>query len=324
MLGWLKIKRGNRRSGERVYILDVKLRTRQTRAARVRWLALLSTGLLVAGAALLLGWRGGQWLLDRLVYDNEAFAIEVIDVQTDGVIAPQTLRRWAMVKPAENLFALDLTKVKRDLELRPAIEFVAVERILPHTLKISVNEREPIARTQVLEARNGGPLQPVIYDFDQAGFVMKPLEARWRAVPAPTNQVLPQLAGISASEVQPGRQVESPQIRAALGLLCELDRSPMAGMADLRQISLATPEVLEATTVQGARITFAMDHFDLQLRRWRQIYDQFQRWGKAIVWLDLSVSNNLPVRSAPLALTPAPPAPPVKIAKPSHPRKKNV
>jgi cell division protein FtsQ len=323
MFGWLKFKHKNRRAREREYLLDVTLRTRQTRAARTRWAALAVTGFMVAGAVVLLGWRGGQWLLDRLIYDNEAFAIEVIDVQTDGVIAPETLRRWAMVKKGQNLFALDLTKVKRDLELRPAIEFVAVERILPHTLKISVNEREPLARAQVLEGRTGGGLQPITYDLDQEGFVMKPLDARWRAVPAPTNQVLPELAGISANEVLPGRQVESPQIRAALSLLCELERSPMAGMADLRQISVATPEILEATTSQGARITFSMDHFDVQLRRWRQIYDQYQRWGKAIVCLDLSVSNNLPVRWAALAATPQTP-PPVKIAKPLHARKKNV
>ncbi len=323
MFAWLKFKPRNRRTREREYLLDVKLRTRQTRAARTRGMAMAVTGLLVVGAVVFLGWRGAQWLLARLIYENQAFAIEVIDVRTDGVIAPETLRRWAMVKRGQNLFALDLTRVKRDLELRPAIDFVAVERILPHTLKISVNEREPVAQTYVLEARAGGAPQPVIYDFDQAGFVMRPLDARWRSFPDPTNQVLPQLEGISAIDVQPGRQAESRQIRAALGLLCELERSPMAGMADLREISVATPEILEATTSQGARVTFSMDHFDVQLRRWRQIYDQYQKWGKTIVSLDLSVSNNLPVRWAALGPAPAT-APPVKIAKPSHSKKKNV
>jgi cell division septal protein FtsQ len=323
MFGWLKFKPKNRRAREREYFLDVKLRTRHTRAARTRWALLALTGTLAVGAAVLLGWRGGQWLLDRLVYENEAFSVDVIEVQTDGVIAPETLRRWAMVRTGQNLFALDLTKVKRDLELRPAIEFVAVERILPHTLKISVNEREPMAQTQVLEARRGGGFQPALYDFDPAGFVMRPLDARWRAWPAPTNQVLPQLTGISAAELQPGKQVESPQIRAALDLLCELERSPMAGMAELAQISVATPEVIEATTSQGARITFSLDRFDVQLRRWRQIYDQYQKSGKTIAWLDLSVSNNLPVRAAVLALTP-PLAPPVIIAKPPRAKKKNV
>ena len=49
-----------------------------------------------------------------------------------------------------NLFALDLSRVKRDLELVPAIESADVERILPHTLKICVTEREPIAQFDFL------------------------------------------------------------------------------------------------------------------------------------------------------------------------------
>ena len=52
------------------------------------------------------------------------------------------LRRWAGVKPGENLFALDLARVKRDLEMVPLIDSVSVERVLPRTLRIRVTERE--------------------------------------------------------------------------------------------------------------------------------------------------------------------------------------
>ena len=45
-----------------------------------------------------------------MVYENRAFAIEQIDVQTDGVISTDQLRRWAGVKAGENLLALDLAQ----------------------------------------------------------------------------------------------------------------------------------------------------------------------------------------------------------------------
>ena len=73
-------------------------------------------------------WRGGVWLLDYLIYKNDAFAIQQIDVQTDGVLTSETIRHWAMVKTGQNLMALDLTRVKRDLEMQPPIQFAAVER----------------------------------------------------------------------------------------------------------------------------------------------------------------------------------------------------
>ena len=61
--------------------------------------------------------RGGG--LRRLLYENPAFATHHLDVETDGVIAREQLRRWAGVKLEDNLLALDLERVKRDLELVP-------------------------------------------------------------------------------------------------------------------------------------------------------------------------------------------------------------
>ena len=96
-----------------------------------------------------LAYRAGEWALNRFVYENKAFAIKEIDVQTDGVIAVDQLHRWAGVRAGENLLALDLARVKRDLEMIPLVQFVSVERILPHTLRICITEREPVAQATV-------------------------------------------------------------------------------------------------------------------------------------------------------------------------------
>ena len=98
-----------------MHLLDVKLRSDRVRQSRVR-LAAITFGVLFATLfGLYLAWRGGEWALDRLVYENRAFAIREIQVQSDGVIAPEQLRRWARVKVGENLFALDIARVRRDL-----------------------------------------------------------------------------------------------------------------------------------------------------------------------------------------------------------------
>ncbi len=97
-------------------------------------------------------WRIGEVALNAFVYENADFAIQQIDVQTDGVIAPDQLRRWTGVKPGANLIALDLAAVKRNLELVSAIDSVSVERVLPRTLKIRVTERDPIAQVNVPRA----------------------------------------------------------------------------------------------------------------------------------------------------------------------------
>ena len=157
---WFRRTQKNRRLN-RGHVLDVKLRSDQVRATRTR-LAVLALGVAFGTfLGLYLLWRTGDWALDRLVYENRTFAIQQIEVQTDGVIAPDQLRLWARVKPGDNLLALDLARVKRDLELVPLIGSVSVERILPRTLRIRVTEREPVAQVNVPRRDDHGGVEVV-------------------------------------------------------------------------------------------------------------------------------------------------------------------
>jgi cell division septal protein FtsQ len=315
-------KRKNRRTVERAELLDVKLRTSQTRAHRMR---LLGVGFAIAFSltlAALVVWRGGSWLLDKLIYKNEAFAIHQIEVQTDGVLSTNIIRYWAKIRPGQNLLDLDLLKVKRDLEILPPIESVAVERVLPRTLKIRVSEREPVAETVVAQQGTNGAYRQVIYYLDSQGYVVQPIDPRWRAVPLATPEHVPIVVGLSATELQPGHQIDNIQGRSALNLLAEFERSPMIGLVELQRVNITSPEILEITTSQNADITFSLDHFETQFRRWRLIYDQYQKWGKAIASLDLSIANNLPVRA--VAANQVQPLPPKNLKPALRARKKHV
>lgn len=292
---WFHRKPKNRRLG-REYVLDVKLRSSQVRAARVR-LGAIALGVVFAmvfGAYLL--WRTGQWALDRLVYDNPTFAIQQIDLQTDGVIGVGQLRRWAGVSTGENLLALDLGRVKRDLELVPLVGSVSVERILPRTLRIRVAEREPIAQINIARLRSSGNADPAVYQLDAEGYVVLPLEPGQRGVPGQGVDQLPVISGIDTRELQPGRRIDSPQVQAALQLVLSFERSPMAGLVELKRIDVASPEVLVATTGQGSEITFGLTDLERQLRRWREIFGWGQQRGQVVAALDLAVTNNIPAR----------------------------
>src|ERR1039458_8457789 len=123
---WFRREQKNRRL-KRGRVLDVKLRSSQVRAARTRLAVIILGGPFRTVAGLYLLWRTGEWVLDKFVYKNSEFAIQRVNVQTDGVIAPDQLRRWSGVKLGENLIALDLASVKRNLELVSSIDSVSVE-----------------------------------------------------------------------------------------------------------------------------------------------------------------------------------------------------
>jgi cell division protein FtsQ len=320
---WFKREQNKNRRLHRHHVLDVKLRSDQVQATRLRLGLLALIVPLVTVLALYLVWRIGEATLNAFVYDNADFAIQQIDVQTDGVIAPEKLRRWTGVKPGANLIALDLAAVKRNLELVSVIDSVSVERVLPRTLKIRVTERDPIAQVNVPRADGANGIAVSVFQLDADGMVMQPLDPRLCTIPlAQMNSQLPVIAGVNAFQLQPGRRMELPQVQVALQLIAAFSKSPMAGLVDLRRVDISAPGVVVATTGQGSEITFGLDNLDQQLRRWRQIYDLGASQQRAIASVDLAVANNVPVRwmlasAAPVSVTP-------KAVKPAKTRRKNV
>lgn len=292
---WPKRKPKNRRL-ERASVLDVKLRSSQVRAARVRLLGVIFGVVFggLAGACLL--WYGAAWAMRVLVYENSAFAIEVLDAQTDGIIAVDQLRRWTGVKPGENLLALDTARLQRDLKMVSVIQSVSVERILPHTLRVRVTEREPIAQVNVLRPGDGGRICTATFQLDGEGYVIVPLEPRQRAAraSASTDQ-LPLITGLNPNEVQAGRRIDLPQVHAALDLVTAFERSPMEGLTDVQMIDVSQPEALVVTTSQGSRITFGCRRLDEQLRRWRSVFDFGQQSNRVIATMDLAITSSVPV-----------------------------
>ncbi len=317
-----KRKRRNRRHS-RGYVLDVKLSASQRRDTLLRRLTLLLGSALVLFFTVFIVWRGGDMAIRRFIYENPAFAIRLVEVETDGVLSAEQIRSWAGVRLNDNLFALDLARVERDLKLVPAIESVVLERVLPSGVRIRVTEREPIAQIVLPQFRSVNGSDVGVYTLDAHGFFMFPVEVVQRATPAAqTNDHLPVLTGIPARDVRPGRQSETPQVKAALGLVREFERSPMAGLVDLKQLDVATPGVLIVTTGQGHELTFGLNDFEGQLKRWRLVHDRALISGKHVRTLDLSVANNSPmlwVDAAGVAPLPVP-----KRLKASPYRKKHV
>src|SRR5712671_4104732 len=219
-----KRKPKNRRL-ERGNVLDVKLRTKEARAARLRLATTAVSLSLGTVIGLYLLWRAADWALDQFVFQNDTFAIHELDIQTDGSIPIEQLRKWAGVNPGDNLLALDLNRVKGDLELSPMIQSVAVERVLPRALKISVIEREPIAQVKMLQLLPGGGVGLVSYYLDESGHVIQPTPARGNPL-AQSTDGLPVLSGVSTAELNPGRPVTSPRIGAALRLIAQFENSP--------------------------------------------------------------------------------------------------
>jgi cell division septal protein FtsQ len=287
-------KTANRRLGNK-HVLDVKLRSDQVRAARTR---VVATAFGVSFATIFgffLVWRAGEWVLNSLVYENKAFAIENIDTTTDGVISTEQLKRWAGVKVGENLLALDLARVKRDMEMVSVVRSVAVERVLPHTLRLRVSEREAIAQICQVRMKPNGGYDMFVLHMDGMGCVMGLLDASQRAENAAvTDTNLPVISGPEMNQLVAGQRMNSEQVHGALRLIEAFSASPMSDSLDIRRVDISSPGILLVTASDGSQVTFATGDPDQPLRRWSEIYDKVRRMNKSIATLDLSVPNNTP------------------------------
>ena len=314
-------KNKNRRF-EQARILDVKLSSNHVRSARLRVLGLALSMACGALVVIVVLWRGGEWLLDRLIYDNSAFAIAHFDLKTDGVMSEEYLRNCAGVKRGANLFVVDLNQVRRNLELVPWIKSAAVERILPDTLKLRLTERTPVAQFIAWQTQPNGGVLKVTNHFDAAGFVMLPLNRQFRAASAPVVDQFPEITGPAVTDIRPGRLVENLQVRAALRLIEEFDRSPMSGVVDIARIDVSMSEVLQLYTSQGAEATLPLDNFAQRLNRWRLAWDHARDRGRFMAAIDLSISKNVPTRQ--VDASSVNPPPPQKKSKPSQTPRRHV
>jgi cell division septal protein FtsQ len=167
-------------------------------------------------------------------------------------------------------------------------------------LRIRVTERDPIAQVDMPCSDANGNLAMAVTQLDKNAVAMRPRDPRECVVPiTQLNPQLPVISGVNPVKLKLGEAVPAPEadhVSAALELIQAFDRSPMTGLVDLRRVDISSPGVLIVSTGQGSEITFALQNFDQQLQRWRQIYDLGMRQQRVIASVDLAVGNNVPVR----------------------------
>ncbi|MDP6794067.1 MAG: FtsQ-type POTRA domain-containing protein [Verrucomicrobiota bacterium] len=297
----LRAKQRNSRSG-RKKLLSVRVQSKRARGERLRWLRSLSVLVASIAAIIAVFWQGGAFTLNRLVYENDSFSVRQLDYRTDGIINVGQLEQWGGVRSGDNLLKLDLLRIKRDIELAPRVKAASVERFLPDMLQVRVAERVPMAQIWAWQRDADGvtPYDCVRLQLDETGHVMSPIDGR--SVVAPEKHAewsLPVISGIDLNKLKtlaPGRPSGLPKLQAALGLIGEFRRSPLAGVVDLRVIDLSQPRILRVTTGDGGQVDLSTGRLAKQFNRWARIRAHGQKFGLAIETVDLSVTNNVPVR----------------------------
>ena len=297
----LKSRKKNKKTGQN-NVLSVNVKSQQIRSERLRALrSFLIIGVTLM-ALLATSWLGGSLALTRLVYENESFAVLDMDYRTDGIISESQLKDLGGVEMGDNLLSLDLLRIKRNIELTPRVKIASVERFLPDTLQVRVTERVPMAQIWIWQrdSDNEGQYDCIRLQVDESGHVMPPIVGQSVVFPQHQSEwSLPVIAGIDLKTLRtlaPGRPAGLPKLKAALEVIREYRKSAMVGEVDLRVVDLSQPQILRVTTGDGGQIDLSHNRLQQQFNRWARIRAHGQKYGLSIEAMDLSVTNNVPVR----------------------------
>jgi cell division septal protein FtsQ len=226
-------------------------------------------------------------LMNQAFYRNHDFVIRHINIDVNGSISNAEVLKWSGLVLGQNLMAVDLSQVRDRLMQVSYISRASVERKLPDTICIEVDERQPIALLQPRPTR-GYKLAQDVYYIDAQGVVMRPK-------PGEKLKSLPMITGVDSDAVSEGLPVERPEVLTAVTFIRLVEISPARHDLDLTSIDVQSRGLLVVHTEDQGSVRFRLDYLEQQLQRLQVIFDYARRVGKVIRTVDLTPERNVPV-----------------------------
>lgn len=236
--------------------------------ARLRW---LGKGCLAVGLSLGVVWSGYRAYL--WVYSTPYFRLKTIHITGQKTLSEPEIRYLLGVAPDTTLLQLDLPRIGARLERHPYIRRVAIQRMLPDTLNVVIEERDPL-----LAVASAG--QSVVVDSE--GVALRAFVPEQDAAFARLDLRHPQL-------LEPGMHLRLPEVQRALEIVQIYRTLPLA--SSMRLVALSV-ELAGASVWEVAPYTFKLrvGEGDIapQLEQVPQVLRYIAQQGLALKSLDVS------------------------------------
>lgn len=276
------------RQRKQQHLLDVKVRAKKAYARRTRGVLLFVAGFILVASVLAGVVFGAKRALNALFFANADYALKTIDVTSDGNLNREVILRAADVSEGENIFAINLTKVREGLAAIPQVEDSRVQRILPNKLMISIQERRPVAWVVPLDANLASFNFENAFLADERGILLKT-----KSLPA-EYLGLPLIVGIDTSNCQAGQPLEQDEAKAALDLI-RAAREILQGRFQIQTIDVSKKYCMIVTDKQKASVTFSTDGIEAQLHRLGIVMNYCDSNSRELQTVNLMAQRNVPV-----------------------------
>ena len=279
----------NGRRRRQQHLLDVKVRSRRATQHRIR--KALAVAARVISVAVLCGavYLGARQAARRLFFENRDYQLKTIELQTDGTLQREQVLKTADLREGENIFSLNLARVRDRIRDLPQVDDVEVVRKLPGEIDIRVVERKPVAWITSEKEISDPFVSDAAFLLDARGVLMKQKKL------LPEYLGLPLILGCSSESLEAGKVVESLEAKTALELLRLSTRSFMQTRFQIREIDVSKSYCLLVTDKNRTRVTFGLNDLETQLQRLEQFLVYCDNSKQELETLNLLVERNIPV-----------------------------
>jgi cell division septal protein FtsQ len=282
----------NVRRRRQQHLLDVKVRSRRATQHRIRKVLVVLFRVTLVAVLCSALYAGMRQAARRLVFENRDYQLKTIELQTDGTLQRAQVLRAADLREGENIFSVNLARIRDRVRELPQVDDVEVVRKLPGEIDIRVIERKPVAWLTSDKEISDPFISDAAFLVDARGVLMKQKQL------LPEYLGLPLILGCSSESLESGKVIESLEVRTALELLRLSTRSFMQTRFQIREIDISKSYCLLVTDKNRTRVTFGLNDLETQLQKLEQFLVYCDNSKQELGTLNLLVQRNIPVTFA--------------------------
>lgn len=200
------------------------------------------------------------------IQDNHAFAIRKVVISGASLLNAEDVISAAEINTQDHIMAADVRSVKKKLEKLPQIKFVRVSRLFPSSIRIQIEERNPVA----LFIDNG------IWGVDDEGVLLP-------RFPASHGLDYPVIVSEDLQHHNPGERIDNPRVLRLVEFLGLLKETNASVYSLISEVSWNEIEGLRILTVKS-NLPVLFGHSGL-LEKCRKL---------STAWQYLQVNNRIP------------------------------
>lgn len=207
--------------------------------------------------------------------------LDQIEVTGNKKLTREEILAAASVHPGDDLLALSISSMGKELAKNPWIAGVKVRRNFPHSLAIEVTERQPVGIVSM----------SYLYYLDDSGEIFKPLQEG-------DSLDYPVITGLSEEDVQRDPAGAKETIKGILALLGELDAGNRGiTTADISELHYDKGFGYTLFTIKHSLpIRVGINGFNEKLDRLARVYQELQMQMPQLEYIDLDYSDRIVVK----------------------------